>query len=78
VDDGSDLVGGGREVIEFAPVNQYVLQAERFAQAVRGEGDVPVGLEDAVGTMEVIDALFRSAQSGRVEPLNRDRGASGP
>jgi predicted dehydrogenase len=78
VDDGSDLVGGGREVIEFAPVDQYVLQAERFAQAVLGEGDVPVGIEDAVGTMEVIDALFRSALSGRVEPLNRDHGASGP
>lgn len=69
IDDGRDLVGGGREVIEFAPVNQYVLQAERFAAAVRGEGEVPVGVEDSLANMAVIDALFRSAESKRVEPV---------
>ena len=48
-------------------VDQYRLQGERFSEAVRGVGVVPVGLEDAIDNMSVIDALFRSARSGRWE-----------
>ncbi len=66
VDDGGTL-GGAGEVIEFPAVDQYVLQADRFAEAVRGVGAVPVSLEDAAGNMAVLDALFRSAESGRWE-----------
>ena len=72
LDDGRDLSGGGRTVIEFGPVNQYLLQADRFADAVRGEGDVPVSVPDAVGNMKVIDALFKSAASKRVERVTSD------
>jgi predicted dehydrogenase len=69
VDDGSDLAGGGGgiETITFPPVDQYGVQADRFSEAIRGVGSVPVSLEDAVGNMAVIDALFRSAESGRWE-----------
>ena len=63
VDDGSDLAGGGVETITFPPVDQYAVQADRFSEAIRGVGTVPVSLEDAVGNMAVIDALFRSAES---------------
>ena len=61
--DGSDLAGGGLETITFLPVDQYALQADRFSEAIRGVGSVPVSLEDAMGNMAVIDALFRSAES---------------
>ena len=67
VDDGSDLAGGGTQTITFPPVDQYALQADRFSEAIRGVGTVPVSLEDAVGNMAVIDALFRSAESHRWE-----------
>ncbi len=63
VDDGRDLTGGGIETITFPPVDQYALQADRFSEAIRGLGSVPVSLEDAMGNMAVIDALFRSAES---------------
>jgi predicted dehydrogenase len=63
VDDGSDLRGGGIETITFEAVDQFSLQADRFSEAIRGLGAVPVSLEDAVGNMAVIDALFRSAES---------------
>jgi len=63
VDDGRDLTGGGIEAITFPPVDQYTLQADRFSEAIRGIGSVPVALEDAMGNMAVIDALFRSAES---------------
>ncbi|HEX3532821.1 MAG TPA: Gfo/Idh/MocA family oxidoreductase, partial [Gemmatimonadaceae bacterium] len=68
VDDGSDLIGGGGvETITFQPVDQFTIQANRFSRAIRGVGTVPVSLEDAIGNMAVIDALFRSAESGRWE-----------
>jgi predicted dehydrogenase len=67
VDDGSDWGGGGVETITFPPVDQYTVQADRFSEAIRGIGSVPVSLEDAVGNMAVIDALFRSGESGRWE-----------
>jgi predicted dehydrogenase len=66
VDDGREL-GGAGEAIDVPAVDQYALQADRFAEAVRGVGAVPVPLEDAVGNMAVLDALFRSADSGRWE-----------
>ncbi len=63
VDDGSEWAGSGIETIAFPSVNPYTLQADRFSEAIRGVGSVPVSLEDAMGNMAVIDALFRSAES---------------
>ncbi len=67
IDDGGALAGESAEAIVFPAVDQYRLQAERFSEAVRGIGAVPVTLEDAIGNMSVIDALFRSATTGRWE-----------
>ena len=67
VDDGRDLTGGGIETITFPPMDQYTLQADRFSEAIRGVGVVPVSLEDAIGNMAVIDAVFRSAESRKWE-----------
>ena len=67
VDDGSDLFGTGIHTETLPLCDQYTIQGDLFSQAVRGEGEVPVSLEDAVRNMAVIDALFRSAESGRWE-----------
>jgi len=67
VDDGRELGDRSAEAIDFPVVDQYTLQGDNFSAAVRGERDVPVSVEDAVANMEVIDALFRSADSGRWE-----------
>jgi predicted dehydrogenase len=69
VDDGRDLLGSGIETIEIPAVDQYTLQGERFAEAVRGIGTVPVPLEDAIANMAVIDALFRSVESQKWEEV---------
>jgi predicted dehydrogenase len=63
VDDGADLRGKSIETLEFDAANQYTLQGDRFNDAVRGRGVVPVSLEDAIQNMAVLDALFRSAES---------------
>lgn len=67
IDDGSDLRSRNVETVEFEAVDQYELQGERFAEAVRGLGTVPVPLEDAFGNMAVIEALFRSTETRRWE-----------
>jgi predicted dehydrogenase len=69
LDDGRDLLGTGIETITVDAADQYRLQAERFGDAVRGRGPVPVPVEDAVANMAVLDALFRAAESGRWERL---------
>jgi predicted dehydrogenase len=69
VDDGSMLGGRSAATLELPVADQYRLQSERFARAVRGDGTVPVALETAVGNMEVIDAMFRAAESRRWEPV---------
>ena len=67
VDDGRDLAGGGREVIELPAADQYTAQGDAFSRAVRGERPLEWGIDDAILNMRVIDALFRSARSERWE-----------
>ena len=67
VDDGRDTFGGGIEVIEIPTCNQYAIQGDVFSRAIRGEGELPIPLESSVLNMRVIDAIFRSEQSGRWE-----------
>jgi predicted dehydrogenase len=67
VDDGSDLFGAGVETESFPVCDQYTIQGDLFSRAIRGDGEVPVPLEDAIHNMAVIDALVKSAESGRWE-----------
>lgn len=66
-DDGRDLVGGGRQEIVIEPVDQYREQVDAFAEAVLSGTSLETGLDDAIANMKAIDALFRSASSGRWE-----------
>lgn len=71
LDDGSAFAGGSAVATEFPAVDQYTLQADRFADAVRGVHPLPFALEDAVANMAVMDALFHSAETGKWEsPAN--------
>jgi predicted dehydrogenase len=55
------------EVIENPPCNQYRLMFEQFSRAIRGEGRPPVSLEFSAGNASILEALFRSKDSGRWE-----------
>ncbi|MCW6510286.1 Gfo/Idh/MocA family protein [Lichenifustis flavocetrariae] len=63
VDDGRDLAGTGREIIDLPPSNQYTAQGDAFSRAVLGEQPLEWGIADAVANMRVIDAFFRSGRS---------------
>jgi predicted dehydrogenase len=67
VDSGADLFGGGIEEETFPICDQYTLQGDAFSRAILEGGEVPVPLEDAIANMAVIEAVFRSAESGRWE-----------
>jgi predicted dehydrogenase len=55
--------------IAFDAVNQYTVLVEEFVRAARAGEPGPVPLEDSIRNMAVIDALQRSAASGRFEPV---------
>jgi predicted dehydrogenase len=55
------------EAAEFETCDQYAIQADLFSRAVRERAPAPYPLEDSVKNMAVVEALFRSARSGRWE-----------
>ena len=67
IDDGRDLFGGGIITETFPICDQYTIQGDVFSRAVREGTEVPVPLEDAIKNMAVIEAIFRSAESGKWE-----------
>ncbi|MEX2271418.1 MAG: Gfo/Idh/MocA family oxidoreductase [Vicinamibacterales bacterium] len=67
VDPEGDLSGRAIETIELDTCDQYTIQGDLFSKALLDGTDVPVPLEDAVRNMECIEAIFRSAKSGRWE-----------
>jgi len=69
IDDGTDLFGGGIIAETFAACDQYMLQGDAFSRAILEDTEVPVPVEDAIRNMAVIEAIFRSAESGRWEAV---------
>ena len=67
VDDGSALGGASGVTETVPPCDQYTLQGDMFSRSVLGLAPLAFPIEDAVANMRVIDALFRSAASGRWE-----------
>ncbi len=59
-----------REV--FAPSNQYTEMAEAFALAVLGQGTLDYGIEDAIRSMQVLDAIFESERIGAWAAVKAD------
>ena len=67
VDTGADLFGGGISHIDVDVCNQYTIQGDLFSKAILDNTHVPSPLEDAVKNMACIDAIFKSAETGRWE-----------
>ncbi len=64
VDSGIDLFGGGITTETFPACDQYTLQGDAFSKAILDDSEVPVSLEDAIRNMAVIEAIFRSGETG--------------
>jgi predicted dehydrogenase len=72
IDDGKDLYAGASAITESFPIcNQFTIQADLFSLAVRENSEVPNPLEDSICNMAVIEAVFRSTDSGKWETPER-------
>jgi predicted dehydrogenase len=71
IDDGRDLLGGGVTMETISPCDQFTIQGDLFSRAIRENGEVPVSVEDAIANAAVIEAIFRSADSGKWERPER-------
>lgn len=57
------------EIIDLPVCDQYEIQGSLFSQAIRENREQPIPLEDAISNMVVIDAVFRSAETGNWEEI---------
>jgi predicted dehydrogenase len=71
IDSSGELFGSGIATETFPTSDQYTMQGDAFSKAVLEGGEVPVPLEDAIGNMAAIDAIFRSGSSGQWESPRR-------
>ena len=67
IDTTGDLTGSGITTETFPAGDQYTMQGDAFAKAISEDTEVPVPLEDSIANMAVIEAIFRSANSGQWE-----------
>jgi xylose dehydrogenase (NAD/NADP) len=61
--------GGDRELIRFRGVDSYRLELENLSAAIRGTAEPLLGRADAVGQASTIEALYESAETGRVTSM---------
>jgi predicted dehydrogenase len=59
--------GGKREVTEFPPAKAVLANLEAFADAALGGRAYPVPQDQMIANVSALEAIFRSAQTGRVE-----------
>jgi predicted dehydrogenase len=71
IDGNGDLFGDGITTETFPVCDQYTVQGDAFSKAVMNGVEVPVSIEDAIGNMAVIEAIFDSAKSGQWETPKR-------
>jgi len=69
IDSTGDLTFSGITMESFPTSDQYTLQGDAFARAVRDNTEVPVPLEDSIGNMAVIEAIFKSGETGQWETV---------
>jgi predicted dehydrogenase len=69
VDTGASLGDASARTIDLPLADQYQLQGEAFSRAVRGIAPLAYGVDDAMTNMRVLDALYRSGQTGLWEAV---------
>jgi predicted dehydrogenase len=67
IDDGKKLGDASAKVIKIEKADQYQLEGEYFSRVVRGKEKLAYGIDDAIQQARILDAVFRSAKSGKWE-----------
>ena len=61
------------EIIEHPGFDMLNAELLAFARCVRDKAPYPVGLDDVLHGMSVFDAIVKSAQSGKIEPVRDNK-----
>jgi predicted dehydrogenase len=61
--------GGEKSVKEYPPAKAVLANLEAFAEAAGGGAPYPVPQSEMIANVSALEAIFKSAQSGRVEPV---------
>ncbi len=69
-----DLFDKDHKIIEIPATDQYTLQADEFSKAILNNTEVTVSLKNSLENTTVLEALFKSAISGRWEELAQTNG----
>ncbi len=64
LDDGEQKGDGAGRLFSVEVCDQYSNEVDAFSRAIRGEVTLPYGVEDAIMNMRVLDAIFRSEETG--------------
>ena len=59
----------GKRVREFPPAKAVLANLEAFADAAAGRAPYPVPQDEMIANVSALEAIFRSAESGRVESV---------
>ncbi len=61
--------GQEKQVREYPPAKAVLANLEAFAEAAMGGAPYPVPQSEMIANVSALEAIFRSAQTGRVEPV---------
>jgi predicted dehydrogenase len=64
IDDGRSLDASSARRETLPPCDQYAEQAEAFAQSILTGSPAPYGVNDAIASMRILDAMFESERTG--------------
>jgi predicted dehydrogenase len=67
IDEGKGPAGDGWVTETFEYADQFRIQGDLFSKAIRENGGVAVPIEDSIRNIAVIEAVFRSVESGKWE-----------
>ena len=67
LDSGKKLGDASAKAIKITKADQYQLEGEYFSRVVRGKEPLAYGVDDAIMQARILDAVFRSAKSGKWE-----------
>lgn len=65
----AEYQGGDRSTYDFAPTDQFALQLRHLCECLENGTEHRIPPQNSINQMRVIDALFRSIDSGQAETL---------
>ena len=64
------LRGGEKQARDYPPAKAVLANLEAFADAAAGRAPYPVPQAEMIANVSALEAIFRSAESGKVEPVD--------